>query len=249
MLAVLQDILPSAMHMLIAMLVVFGAASLQVSTGMGFGMISAPLLALLDPVFAPIPILMIGIVIAANGAWPERTNIVPAEIWTGLGGRFAGMLMAVGLLFLFTDRSAFMLLFGTFTLLAIAIRVFGRKVAFNLRNHAALSTLSGLMGTITSVGAPPMAILYYGQAASKVRPTLNALFLISCLTGLAGQMMADNISMAHAVIAFCFLPSALLGIGLARRFRTSNSQKLGNTMLAISAAAAIALIIRGLFGI
>ncbi len=176
MLAVLQDMLPSVVHMLIAMLVVFGAASLQISTGMGFGMISAPLLALLDPVFAPIPILMIGLVIAASGAWPERSNIVPAEIWTGFGGRCVGMLLAVGLLFMFTDRSAFMLLFGTVTLAAIAIRAFGRKVAFNLRNHAALSTVSGLMGTITSVGAPPMAILYYGQPAQRSAPRSTPCF-------------------------------------------------------------------------
>ncbi len=61
-------------------------------------------------------------------------------------------------------------------------------------------------------------------------------------------MMANNITVAHAIIALCFLPAALLGISLASRFRTANSRKLANAMLIISAVAAIALIVRGIFG-
>ena len=246
MLSIFFETLPALPLMMTAILIVFGASALQISTGMGFGMVSAPLLVLIDPVFAPIPILMIGLVIASSGAWPERGNIVAAEIWTGFGGRAVGAGLAAGLLLIFTDIKAFMLLFGSLTLIAIAIRVLGRKVAFSLRNHAILSTLSGLMGTITSVGAPPMAILYQGQPPQKTRPTLNALFLISCVTGLAGQQTAGNITPSHFAITLCFLPAALAGIYLARHFKTSSSQVLSVAMLSISALAAIMLIFRGL---
>lgn len=246
MFAFLVDLAPSLAQLAIATLIVFGAASLQIATGMGFGMISAPLLVLIDPVFAPVPVLIVGLMLASMGAWPERANIVPAEIWAGLGGRVIGAVLAIGLLAMFADRKAFMLLFGSVTLFAIAITVFGRRVAFTLPNHWFLSTVSGVMGTITSVGAPPMAILYQGQAPEKVRPTLNALFFAGCVTGLCGLFAAGKVQPAHFVVAACFLPGVLAGIRIAVFFRTGNAGTLSALMLAVSSIAAVMLIYRGL---
>jgi len=73
-LEVLTDLLPPISHLLAATLIVFAAASLQISTGMGFGMIAAPLLVLIDPVFAPVPVPLTGLMLAFRGAWPERTR-------------------------------------------------------------------------------------------------------------------------------------------------------------------------------
>ena len=124
--------------------------------------------------------------------------------------------------------------------------VLGKPVAFTLANHWALSTLSGLMGTITSVGAPPMAILYQGQRPEKIRPTLNALFFAGCVIGLVSLGLAGRLMMEHLVLSAIILPGVFAGIWLARYFRTDSAKKLSAVMLIVSGAAAAVLILKGL---
>ncbi|MCB1416039.1 MAG: sulfite exporter TauE/SafE family protein [Phyllobacteriaceae bacterium] len=238
--------LPSLPLLALALAIVVFASTLQASVGMGFGMVAAPLLALIDPLLSPVPIMMVGIVVAVWGAWRERGNIAGAEIVAGVGGRVIGSSLAFLLLLVFSDESSFYLLFGGLTLVAVLLTALGKPVAFTLANHWALSTLSGLMGTITSVGAPPMAILYRGQRPDKVRPTLNALFFTGCVVGLTSLGLAGRLAAIHLVLSAIILPGVLAGIWLARYFRTDSASRLSAVMLTVSGAAAAVLILKGL---
>lgn len=246
MLAAVAELLPPLELLLAATLIVFVAANLQIATGMGFGMVAAPLLVLLDPLFAPVPILMVGLFLASAGAWPERRNLVAWEMKAGIGGRIVGSIAALGLLLIFSDQKAFYLLFGILALSGVLISAFGRRMAFTRQNHWMLSAVSGLMGTITSVGAPPMAILYAGQPPAKVRPTLNTLFLVSCIVGLTSLSLAGRLEPAHVIIAACFMPGVLLGVRTGSLLKTGNAKVLGRALLLIAGAASLSLIFRGL---
>ena len=195
---------------------------------------------------SPAPILVVGMVVAVWGAWRERGNIAGAEIVAGLGGRILGSALALALLLVFSDQNSFYVLFGVLILVAVVLRLLGKQVAFTLANHWMLSTVSGVMGTITSVGAPPMAILYRGQRPDKVRPTLNALFFSGCTVGLISMGLAGRLAMMHLFLSVVILPGVVAGIWLARYFRTDNARKLSSIMLTVSGAAAVALILRGL---
>lgn len=238
--------LPSLPLLALALAIVVFASSLQAAVGMGFGMVAAPLLALIDPMLSPAPILVVGMVVAVWGAWRERGNIAGAEIVAGLGGRILGSALALALLLVFSDQNSFYVLFGVLILVAVVLRLLGKQVAFTLANHWMLSTVSGVMGTITSVGAPPMAILYQGQRPEKIRPTLNALFFFGCVTGLAGLGLAGRLAREHLILSAIILPGVFAGIWLARYFKTDSTGKLSAAMLAISGAAAVVLIIKGL---
>lgn len=238
--------LPSLPLLALALAIVIFASTLQASVGMGFGMVAAPLLALIDPLLSPVPILMVGTVVAVWGAWQERGNIAGEEIVAGVGGRIIGSSMALLLLLVFSDERSFYVLFGVLILIAVILTALGRPVAFTLANHWKLSTLSGLMGTITSVGAPPMAILYRGQRPDKVRPTLNALFFTGCTVGLTSMGLAGRLAMMHLVLSAIILPGVVAGIWLARYFRTDSAKKLSGVMLIVSGAAAAGLILKGL---
>lgn len=67
--------------------IVFAAAVVQFGLGFGFGMVAAPLLALIDPAMVPAPVLMIGLVTSAMAAWRERAAIAWGEVWTATLGR------------------------------------------------------------------------------------------------------------------------------------------------------------------
>ena len=121
--------LPSLPLLALALAIVVFASSLQAAVGMGFGMVAAPLLALIDPMLSPAPILVVGMVVAVWGAWRERGNIAGAEIVAGLGGRILGSALALALLLVFSDQNSFYVLFGVLILVAVVLRLLGKQVA------------------------------------------------------------------------------------------------------------------------
>jgi uncharacterized membrane protein YfcA len=229
-----------------ALLLTAAAAFVQAGLGVGFGLVAAPLLALLDPALAPAPVIWLGATVAALSAWRERARIAWGEVGTGLIGRFAGVAAATGALALLPDRDAFATLFGALTLAAVALSASGWRVAFTRARLVGMATLSGLMGTITSIGAPPMAILYAERPPGAARPTLQAFFAIgaaSSLVALHASGWADWRDPARAAV---LAPGMLAGVALARRWEGGLERRWKPALLALAGCAAAALIARGL---
>lgn len=227
-------------------IVVF-ASILQVSIGMGFGMLASPLIALVKPDIVPGAILAMGLFVAFSGAWRERKNISAQELKLGVGGRIIGSLIAFGLLLLIPNVEGFFIVFGVVMLVAIAITVFGQKIAFTDRNLLNLSVVSGLMGSITAVGAPPMAIIYHDRDPSNVRPTLNAFFFSGSMLGLISLGLSGWISMQDFIAAIIFLPAMFVGILISGPFKKLPSALMSKLLLGLSTIASISLILKGIF--
>jgi len=126
--------------------IVIFASILQVSIGMGFGMLASPLIALVKPELVPGSILAMGLFVAFTGAWRERKNISINELKLGVGGRIIGSIMAFGLLLLIPDVESFFVIFGVIMLLAIGMTAYGKKIPFSDKSLLNLSVVSGLIG-------------------------------------------------------------------------------------------------------
>ena len=243
---VVPDILPLT-QLLICCLIIAGAAVLQVSTGMGFGMLASPLVALVAPELVPGSILIMGLVVATAGAWKERQNIVVEELKLGVIGRIIGSAFAFILLASLPNRDTFMIIFGIMILAAIALTAIGRPIAFNNKNLFGLSIVSGTMGTMTAVGAPPMALIYHRQPPAVVRPTLNAFFGAGSVLGIISLYLSGWLGWNDLLAAILFLPAMLIGIRIGGSFRHLSPRWLSRILLALSACAAILLIVRGIY--
>lgn len=225
--------------------IVLFASVLQTTIGMGFGMIASPLIALIRPELVPGSILIMGLLVAFFGAWQERENIAGIELRLGIWGRVVGSLVAFGILLLIPNISFFLILFGIIMLLAIALTVFGRKIAFTNNNLFGLSVVSGVMGTITAVGAPPMALIYHDRAPSIVRPTLNAFFFAGCVLGLVSLAASGWFRWDDLLAAILFIPAMLAGMAVGSKMKNISSPALSAILLSVSAVASIALIYKG----
>lgn len=226
--------------------VVIFASVLQVSIGMGFGMLASPLIALVKPELVPGSILAMGLFVAFSGAWQERKNILTQELKLGVGGRIIGSLMAFVLLLFIPDVESFFIVFGVVMLIAICMTAYGRKITFTDKNLLGLSVVSGLMGSITAVGAPPMAIIYHDRDPSIVRPTLNAFFFSGSVLGLVSLGFSGWISLQDFVAAIIFLPAMFFGILISAPFKKLPSRFMSMFLLGLSALASILLIFRGI---
>lgn len=222
------------------------ASILQITIGMGFGMLAAPLIALVKPEIVPGSILVMGLVVAFSGAWQERGNILPVELRMGIGGRLIGSAMAFAILLLIPSIDVFLIIFGSVMLFAILLASSGWQLPFTNKSLLNLSVVSGLMGTLTGVGAPPMALIYHTRPADVVRPTLNAFFGAACVLGLLSLAFSGWLTFDDVLAAFFLLPAMLLGILIGSRLRTKSSVWLSKALLALSGGASLLLILRGL---
>ncbi|MCF8485411.1 MAG: sulfite exporter TauE/SafE family protein [Rhodobacteraceae bacterium] len=230
---------------LVFAIVVF-ASVVQFGLGMGFGLTASPLLALIDPVLVPGATLMIGMMTSGWGAWRERGDIHWPEVGTASLGRFVGVAMATVVLAGLASRESFSLIFGAMIGAAVLLSVLGLRLRFTRTNLIAMALLSGLMGTITSVGAPPLAILYQDRAASAARPTLAAFFSIGCAMSLAGVYISGWAGWRDFGLAALMVPAMILGALIARKLAGRFDRRYRPLLLAIAGTAAAILILRAI---
>ena len=226
--------------------IVFTAAIVQVKLGMGFGLTAAPLLALIDPELVPASVLFLGLSTATWGAWSERGSIHWREVTIASIARIVGVALATVILANLTDRDTFTLVFGVMIGLAVLLSVAGWRLPFNSPSLVAMATVSGIMGTITSVGAPPLAIVYQDRPAAEARPTLAAFFALGCGISLAGLYLSGWADLRNFMLAIVMAPAMLAGLAVARRIGGRFDRRYRPALLAISGTAAIILIARGL---
>ncbi len=240
-----QILASPALIVLVFVVVMFGAF-VQAGLGMGFGQAAAPLLALIDPQLVPGPVLMIGFATACWGAWREREQIVWSEVWTGSIGRIFGAAAATAVLAILTGRNTFMLIFGVLIGVSVLISAAGWRLPFNRTNLVAMASISGLTGTITSIGAPPLAIVYANQDPKQARPTLSAFFAFGCAISLAGLFITGWSKPSDISVAILMAPAMIAGTIIAGLVKDRFDKRYRGLLLALAGAAAIVLIARGL---
>ncbi len=238
----LAGALPPLWILTAASLAVVCGAIIQSSIGMGFGLTVAPVLAVLDQELVPGPILVMGFLTAGAGALREWRHVNAGELGTALAGRLAGAILATWVITILPDRSTFSLVFGLTILAMLLLAIAGWRMPFTPANLAAMGWVSGLTGTITGVGAPPLAMVYQDRTALAARPSLNAFFSLGCLMSIILLALAGWFGPGDIVVALAFLPAMALGLGLARIVRPYADNRFRLAMWSLSGFAALFLI-------
>lgn len=241
-----ETVLGEPWLLLVIWLVVMAAAIVQAGLGMGFGLTSAPLLAVLDPGLVPAPTLILGLATATWGAFAERTAINWSEVRFAAAARAGGSLLAALVLVRITDRDAFSLVFGLLIALAVLLVISGRRLPFTRVSLSSMGVVSGFMGTITSVGAPPLALVYQGRPATKSRPTLAAFFAIGCAISLFVLFASGWAGTRDLILAAFMSIPMICGLLVARRLTGRFDQRYAWWLRGVSAVAACILIYRGI---
>lgn len=226
--------------------VVIIGSVVQFGMGMGFGMVAAPLLALIDPTLVPISAIFLGVLTSLGVVIEDRRNIRWNEVSLYLSGRFVGVLIASFLLSKLTNQKSFILIFGILTLIAILISLIGFKFKFNKRNIHIVGQVSGFMGTLTAVSAPPVAILYQDHKLNESRATMAAFFLTGGFLSLIGIYWSGWAGLSETLSAALLVFPMVIGIFLAKKLKKFFISQFRFGLLALSGISAICLILRGI---
>jgi hypothetical protein len=195
---------------------VFVAAVLQSVTGMGFGLVVAPILVLVDPRFVPSSVLLLGLLVASLGAIRGRADVAGRELGVALAGRIVGALIAGAALAALSGSTLFSLVFAGLVLVAVWLSVSTWHVRLTPTSLFVAGLSSGVMGTVTAIGAPPMGIVYQHSPAPKVRATLNGFFALGTVASIASLTTFGLFTIEHVVLALRLLPALLAGFWLSR---------------------------------
>src|SRR5210317_2123414 len=164
---------------IIFILIIFGAIT-QSAIGIGFG-IPACFLVLLEPSMVPSCIVLMGSFLAFSNAMLSFKDIIKVDLIYAYSGRVVGSLLAMPLIFLTLGTNKYLIVFGVLLLIATYTSAKKWDIVATKKNIAIAGTASGLMGTLTGIGGPPMAIVYQNSSARKVVATLNMFFGIGAL--------------------------------------------------------------------
>lgn len=230
-----------ATYVLMGVLVFIGAC-LQGIGGIGFSMFAAPLAVLAAPVMVPGPLLLLGAMVSLMAAWRERGAIAWPVAWRCIGGRCVGAVLAAAVVVALPGR-ALAAAFGLLLLGGVGLSAAGWKVAATPRNAWLAGTLSGVMGTITSAGAPPLGLLTQHMAPSAIRATVGSVIALGAVASLVMLGLAGQFDRHHAVLGVALVPWILAGFqlsnALARRISAAGTRRL--LLLLVTGSALVVL--------
>lgn len=234
--------------LLVAGVAVLVGAAVQGSVGIGLGLLAAPVFALADPTLVPGTILLLTSVMPMLTAWRERQDVD----WRGLGfallGRAPGT--AVGVYIVATQPpSTTAVVVALVVLGAVALSVTAWEARPTPRALLTAGLISGVGGTATSVGGPPVALLYQRSSGGTLRATMGMYFLVGNVCSVLALAVAGQVPQGDVTRAVLLLPFLLAGFLLSGPLRRHvDGSRLRVAVLVVSAASAVLLLVRTVAG-
>jgi uncharacterized membrane protein YfcA len=229
-----------------ALVVTFAAAAVHSTVGFGFALLSVPVLSLLDPLFAPVPQLIVVWPLTMAIVWRERHAVeVRSTLWI-FAGRVPGALFGV-LLLKWLSTAALDVLMSLMVVIGVALVVSRSAFRRTPARELTAGVASGTMAMVSAIGGPPIALLYRNDEGPTVRANLGLVFAVGLSITIGVRAAAGEVSAQELVIGLALLPAVSLGLAASRFFIPRvDGARLKNAIVVISSAAASVLLVRGL---
>ena len=238
--ALLDSVSISLWQYVLAILVVAAGAMIQGSLGFGLGLVSAPALALIDATFIPGPLLLVGVAVTLTVFLRERGAVDWKGMKWAIFGRVVGTI-AGGWAVVAFSKDAVIVLVAVLVLAGVLMTSIGWKIKTNRITLSTAGIVSGVMGTLTSVGGPPMALVYQRETAQKLRATLAGFFLVGATFSLLTLAVSGGMSQHDFALGALMLPGYVIGM-IANRWASKFLDK-GYSRVAVLTFSALSSIV------
>lgn len=205
------------LQVFVAVVAIAAGAFVQTTVGFGLAIVAAPILFYLDPLYIPAPVTIAALANCLFTSFYYRAHLSLETLWVAMLARVPGSIAGVGLLLIISELQLAVLMSVTIGL-GMWLNYQRFPLGVNVRNLSIAGFLSGLMGTSTSIGGPPMAILMQGRDANSIRSNLAAFFIFSCIVSLVVLMPAGYLGATQWRLAWPLVPAALIGSWLGVRW-------------------------------
>lgn len=229
-----------------AWVAVIAGAVLQSATGLGGGLVMAPILLMIDPVLVPGPLLASSLALSSVMAVRGRAHVSYGRLNPVLAGLVAGSALAIAVLDVVGGERT-RVLFGLMLLLAVAVSAVGRTVVPNRRSMLLAGTVSAFIGTIAAIGGPFLALLFQRESGPVIRATLGYLFFVATVIMLAFLWWGGHFGLVELWASLALVPGWIAGYFLSPRIATYlDAGRTRIAILSVSGASGIFLLVREL---
>jgi uncharacterized membrane protein YfcA len=224
------------------------ASALQASIGFGMGMLAAPVIGLIDPTLLPGSIIMLAVVVTAMVAVRERAALDVRGAGWALVGRIPGSLAGAWLVAALPAQGLAWLV-ALVVLAGVILAFAGWAPVPGRLSLISAGAASGVMGTTTSIGGAPMALIWQRSHGPQLRGTMSAFFLVGSSISLVALVAVGAVTRQTVNLALWMIPAVLLGYLLSRYAnRLLDHRRLRLVALSVSTLGAVLLIGAQLLG-
>jgi uncharacterized membrane protein YfcA len=173
-------------------------------------------------------------------------SLVGLGLGWSLPTRLIGTAVGVAAVATFSAR-VLGLLVAVMVLLAVLVTWLAVRPPITRGSLMTAGLVGGFSGTATSIGGPPMAILYQNQPPRQIRTTLAVYFMVGAALSLIGLAIAGQLDLREALLAAVLAPVLPVGAVLGRVLRRRlPSHQVRGVVLLVCAASATVLLVRSL---
>jgi len=238
---------PGAIALAIASTAVLVGSVVQGAVGFGMALVAAPILFLIDPRLVPGPMIFASLVLTLLTAYRDRDAIDRSGLGWGALGRVPGTLLGAALLAVLPPARLAAPLAGL-VLLGVVLSASGLHVRLSRRTFLGAGLLSGFMGTASSIGGPPIALLYQHAPGSRLRGTLSAFFVIGGVMSLAAIAAVGRFGAAELAWGLCLVPGTVIGYAISNHVTPWLDRGFTRpAVLCVATAAGIGVLVRQLW--
>ncbi|MEZ8143112.1 hypothetical protein A1OO_05345 [Enterovibrio norvegicus FF-33] len=196
-------------QLIMVMLALGLGAFVQSIIGFGLAIVGAPLLMMIEPSLVPATVTLVTLFLAMVNTWQYRRQLSLRGIGWAFVGRIPGTFVA-GALLLYLSINALEIIMGLAVLFAVVASVFKFSVEPSNKNMFWAGFAAAVMGTTTSIGGPPMALVLQKMDIVKLRANLAGYFIFSCAISLVVQGMTGYFEWWHVKVGVMSLPVVFL---------------------------------------
>jgi uncharacterized protein len=198
---------------LVALAAMAGGAA-QSALGFGAAFTTVPAVAVVAPELLPGSVLVALLPLSVVMLVQDRAGTDVAAAGRLTLGRLPGIAVGTVAVALMPTRGLTVAT-GLLLLIAVAASFSGWSVKVTSRTELIAGFLSGVTGTAAALGGPPIALLYRGQRASRLRPTLALVWAVGLIPILGSLWLAGEFTLEQAQAGVGLGMAMLVGLVLA----------------------------------
>lgn len=230
----------------LATAVVTIGAAIQGGVGFGMNIFAAPLLVLIDKDLVPGPAIAAAVALTVLVAVREREHIDRRGVSYALVGRVPGTVAGAALIASIPERGVSITV-GLAVLLAAALSLSRFRLRPTPPTLLTAGVVSGFASTVSSVGGPPMAIVYANEPGPVIRGSLSLIFVVGGMMSLIALAIVGDFGAKEARASALLLVPGALGFLLSKRLAVHVDQgRTRGAVLAISVAGAVLVLFKEL---
>ena len=200
---------------LLCTLLALVGSSVQGSLGFGLGMLTSPIFAMIDHAFVPASMMIAVLPLTFGVAIRDRRHIDTKGFSWAIAGRFPGVFVGIVALRAM-DKHALAYSVSASVMLAVIVSVVtsrrGQVISTTPVAMASAGLASGFMGTVTSIGGPPMALVYSNGEPRTMRATIAAFFSIGAVISVVGLIVSGEVTRHELALTAVILPGVVGGL-------------------------------------